>query len=398
MANNNYVSGMDSPYGNFQPNGFLAGMMFPDRMQDYRTRRDLQNTGLDTANQIALEQLGTYRADDPVRGAQRQKTLGDLAFGEQMRPTEQSITRQTRLADLERLPEELQTKFIEAMIKKSGANFSKNSQELMQLQSIISPFGDITDENYDTAVSLAERAGMDLTRYWDYADEFSPDDTGNVTETDQGPQVDVVARKKKTKKELMAELNFIRRLNPEVFKFDNDMTKETYTQNQHTLRAREQNASAERIAGMQRDSNRENSAANNRPFNLTVEGRAAWYRTPGGQRYLPQGMTPEQQAALDVFQFQTGARTQMAGELKGKQAANTIASLDPSGERLPDYSVSPNIATPPGDLGPQQAPIRVGADATINGKKYKVIRIEPDGSPVINMNGKEVKIRPRGKQ
>lgn len=405
MANTNYIGSMDSPYGNFRPNGFLAGMMYPDMMQDYRTRRDLQNRGLGISNDMASAQLDTYQADSPVRGAQRQKTLADLAFEEKMRGANESIKEQTTLADLNRLPIELQTKLVEALYNKDAKNFQKNSQLLMQIQALISPFGDITDENYDTIVALAERAGMDMTRYWDYADEFTPADTGNLTGEPIGdgdaprgtegviaPTVNVAAPTKKTKKQLMQELNFLRRLNPEVFKFDNDMTKERYTQEQQNQRQLQQLSSAERIAAMQKNASSAATTASMKPYNMAVAAKAEWYRV--NKDKLPPGMTPEAQAALDVFQFQTTGRTEAANQGRAQQARKTIDELE---GRSPGYSVDANINRPPEDLVPNPD-MAVGKDVTIGGKTYKVVRIDPDGVPVVNVNGQLRRLRPKGKQ
>lgn len=401
MANTNYIGSMDSPYGNFRPNGFLAGMMYPDMMQDYRTRRDLQNRGLGISNDMASAQLDTYQADSPVRGAQRQKTLADLAFEEKMRGANESIKEQTTLADLNRLPIELQTKLVEALYNKDAKNFQKNSQLLMQLQGVMSQFGDITDDNYDTALQIAEQSGLDMSRFWDYADEFTADDTGNpigepVSTKDgltvEGAGVNVAAPSKRTKKQLMQELNMIRRLNPEVFKFDNDMTKERYTQDQAMQRLLQQLSSNERVARMQKDSNSSATTASMKPYNMAVAAKAEWYRV--NKDKLPPGMTPEAQAALDVFQFQTTGRTEAANQGRAQQARKTIDELE---GRSPGYSVDSNINRPPEDLVPNPD-MAVGKDVTIGGKTYKVVRIDPDGTPVINMDGKLVKIRPKGKQ
>lgn len=401
MANTNYIGSMDSPYGNFRPNGFLAGMMYPDMMQDYRTRRDLQNRGLGISNDMASAQLDTYQADSPVRGAQRQKTLADLAFEEKMRGANESIKEQTTLADLNRLPIELQTKLVEALYNKDAKNFQKNSQLLMQLQGVMSQFGDITDDNYDTALQIAEQSGLDMSRFWDYANEFTADDTGNpIGEpartkdglTVEGAGINVAAPSKRTKKQLMQELNMIRRLNPEVFKFDNDMTKERYTQDQAMQRLRQQLSSNERVARMQKDSNSSATTTSMKPYNMAVAAKAEWYRV--NKDKLPPGMTPEAQAALDVFQFQTTGRTEAANQGRAQQARKTIDELE---GRSPGYSVDANINRPPEDLVPNPD-MAVGKEVTIGGSKYKVVRIDPDGTPVINMDGKLVKIRPKGKQ
>lgn len=82
---NNYFNpqGMDPGVG-WKPTGALGGMIYGDRERKYEDAVSLQDAMARISTQMEQEKLNTYRADDPVRGAERGAKISGFGVDEML--------------------------------------------------------------------------------------------------------------------------------------------------------------------------------------------------------------------------------------------------------------------------------------------------------------------------
>lgn len=373
MANVNYISPGD-PYGDFKPNGFLAGWMYPQKLREHYRTYDLSTQGMDLANQQASENLNTYRLDAPVRAGARNATLKDQDFTEQKRPLDQSYT----LADLEgrnkRQQYELESKLLDSMRGLDDAKYNNNINTILQTQRLISQMPLESEDDYDTAVGLMNQAGMD-TKYWDdyYVDTGESGElTGSpvtIGDTVTGPTVNNISSSKPTKAQLIKKLQFIQRLNPELFKHRNAREIQDVAETGDTTRTGMNNATSIRVAEINAAANREGSSsarADDERKRLALSGLT---KLEAG--IMP---TPEERAAIRLHNQSVVGRPLAAAEAGAQKPKAVIETLRPDGNQRPEFSTSQNLPYTPEQLAPKIPP--PGSSISIGGQRVVIEKVE----------------------
>lgn len=161
MANITYQP-MQDPRGDWQPQGFLSGFHYQDRLNDYRTQRDIANMSGQLGNRRTLAELNDYNALANVRQLERIAKSGELTSQIALQPDQHKLRSLQMMGDLQAQPYANEFKVWEAMQQLPRA---KQQQQLQQL-SMASQFLRTVPEGYESqAIPAMEAAGIDVSRW-----------------------------------------------------------------------------------------------------------------------------------------------------------------------------------------------------------------------------------------
>jgi len=164
MANVNYISAQ-SPYGDWTPQGPLAGMMFPQRVRDYQAQRDISQTSGKLSNLKSQAELDEFYLNAPVRGLQRDRTMMDTRHALELGPQQQALAKGDLAGKLQRLPHENTFALWQATQKLPAAERMEAMRRTGELAALAKgqKFEDI--EQARLFLDLAERSGHDVSRW-----------------------------------------------------------------------------------------------------------------------------------------------------------------------------------------------------------------------------------------
>lgn len=213
MANVNYTSNPD-PRGNWEPQGFLAGFNYQDRLNDYNKQRDLANMN----SQLSNEGLAA-RNTDFVHG----QGARDMGYTQQegasrnaiaLQPDQLKLSTMQLQGDIGAQPGMNEAKVYESMQALPNAQKQQALKDTLTTATVLR--GLPQDADPALATGILDKLGIDTSRW-----------------------------KGKDPQRVMKEFSFLRSLDPEVFKHFNKMEE---------LKSTEQ--SAERIHSRTNDTSR----------------------------------------------------------------------------------------------------------------------------------------------
>lgn len=164
MANTYYQApaSMD-PRGEWQPQGFLAGFHYQDRLNDYRTARDIANTSGQLQNRQTLANLQDYMANAPTRQLERIRNQGALRNEIALQPGQHRINTLNQMGDEEVARYQKEFKVWNAMQQLPAAVRQKHIQELLTTSQMLR--GVPPGQEWQ-ALSMLKDAGVNTSR-WD---------------------------------------------------------------------------------------------------------------------------------------------------------------------------------------------------------------------------------------
>lgn len=312
MAQLNYNNpGSLNPYGSFEPQGFLSGMMFPDKVRDYRTMTDLSNQAGSLANQRSAAELEDYRLGGDLRQMQRIRDTGALRNEVALQPDQHKLATMNLQGDMDvaQWQQANKVKLYQAVSQLDEQKKAAATADLGRAAAIMRGF---RDDNYnpEIALRLLQQGGVDTSRW-------------------AGKDPSIVRQ----------ELDSIKLFDPAEFKHFSDMNQAFFNQTQQTGRHLEELETRRDIAAM--TSGRTSAAGQKvqRDNEMDAEAERILEKYYSGKE-----LSPAEKAKLSVWQTRTrdpffaqGAKAQ--GE--GDAVQQALGALRPSQNTPPPKTLPP---------------------------------------------------------
>jgi hypothetical protein len=374
MANVNYTNpAAMSPYGDWQPTGFMAGWQYKDKMADYSKVRDLSNQSQFLENMRRQAELDDYTAGADLRGLTRevgmQEARNQMGVLPILGELQKKQAHEQLITQVETQIPKIQTAMNEAYLQLGESERKKRVSELLSLASLARSMPE--DADWTMLEREAKRQRLSL----EGAEEL--DENGKV-----------------------AYLTFLRRLDPEYFKAEMDMRSTRYKEDAATDRTIRQVEGQKEVAEI---GARTPTGSQQKEDRLAKLQEEAFPILSKSYQVGWEGLSPEEKATLAMwmtysrepyYQQSAGAQRDITTTESALGALGIPTQPTPAPSPLPRAG-SPAPAAGPAQINPaQQQPVPQGTNqfpsvpqtpqqeevVFINGKPMQVLIRRPDGT------------------
>lgn len=195
MPNINYQNASADPRGTWEPQGFLAGINYQDRLNDFSKQRDLANTQTQLSNEGTAARNQDYLAESPARLSEYAQRAGAANNATALQPGQLNLAQQNLQGDIASAPGQNELKVWQSMQALPQAKKEQTLKDTLTTATVLRGLPQDSDPNL--AIGILDKIGIDTSR-WKGKDP---------------------ARVKK-------ELQFMRSLDTETFKQFHEMEKQ----------------------------------------------------------------------------------------------------------------------------------------------------------------------------
>lgn len=173
VENYNNPNGMD-PRGNWEPQNFLAGWNYTDRLNDYKTSRDISNNAGLLANQSVQQKNDDFASNSGVRDMTRVTQMQTMGNQLELAPVQHraAMGDASTAANIATNPEiqsnKANTAVIDSVTKVKGAKQQQHIQDMSTLAGWAKAYsvpGSDPAIGFSQIMKHAERAGIDMTEF-----------------------------------------------------------------------------------------------------------------------------------------------------------------------------------------------------------------------------------------
>lgn len=309
------------------PASFMAGMLLPERMQDYRTARDLSNQSSLLQNQHLAATNEDYNLAGPSRMSTYNLTTGENQGKLGLLPQQNELARMNLGSDIKRQPTEAQDKLHKALNSLNTTDRQEYIDKLVHAGTILQTYRN------------QEGNG------WAGDPHLISNDMKQKYNVDIDP----------------AHMEGVISMLPDIRKAQAEFRLKQYEETQHSGRQSEINATNLEIARQRNEYLRNGNAKFKAEQELEAKAREILKKHYSGKQ-----LTPDDRSDLTLWQTNKAERYYAGGAHAAGSMAETSGLMDIINGRSP---------TPPGNLPPsgnEPHQYNVGDKATLDGEDIEI--------------------------